>query len=537
MKIVIAGPKGAGKSTLGKALSELTGLTAIETDRLIEDLYQEETGHHKSYRQIYVDHGKTYFRQLEKQVAEQMRDVDWRLVITGGSILLAPENRLALRYNAILVYFTTSADVAWERSTRDGVPPWLEGPDGREKFNAELMYRNEVIQPYADLVLNSTTDDPMQLAKQIRDLISQELVVRSRAANTYGDVIRITTFGESHGLAVGAVLDGIKPGVAFDLDEVQRQMNRRRPGQSQVTTPRSEKDRVEVLSGVFEGKTTGAPIAMVIFNRDQDPSKYEGIKDLFRPGHADFTYYKKYGIRDFRGGGRSSGRETASRVMCGAVARMILQQRGVNIVAHAIEIAGVRVQTCDYDAIEQNPVRCADPQAAEEMVSAIMTAKDDSDSVGGVIQLEITGVPVGLGDPVFEKLDARLTRAIMTLGAVKAIEIGKGFELTRMRGSESNDQMGKGGYLTNNAGGISGGISTGQPILMRVGVKPTSSIAKPQRTIDKAMMDKQIETHGRHDPCIVPRVIPVIENMTALALLDAWEVQVRINPKWPDKHT
>ncbi|MCP4711924.1 MAG: chorismate synthase [Planctomycetes bacterium] len=240
-------------------------------------------------------------------------------------------------------------------------------------------------------------------------------------------------------------------------------------------------------------------------------------------------------MRDYRGGGRSSGRETASRVMCGAVAQMLLKEQGVDIVAHALEIGGVRAETCEHKVIEQNPVRCADPVAAEKMVEVILAAKEDSDSVGGVIQLEIKGLPAGLGDPVFEKLDARLVRAIMTLGAVKGIEIGKGFEMTRMRGSQSNDQMGEGGFLSNNAGGITGGISTGQPILIKIGVKPTSSIAKQQRTVDLAMQDQEIETHGRHDPCIVPRVIPVIESMAALVVLDAWEVQARLNPEWIKK--
>lgn len=536
MKIVIAGPKGSGKSTLGAALSDLLGLPAVETDLLIEDLYEQKTGTRKTYREIYADHGRDYFRELESRVAQDTRLLDWQLVITGGSILLSPANRLALRYNAVIVYLTTNHEVAWQRATQDGVPPWLQGPDGRDKFEAELTYRNEVIKPYADLVLDSTADDPRLLAQQVRDLLTLELAVRSCAANTYGDIIRVTTFGESHGPAIGAVMDGIKPGIPFDLEEIQQQMNRRRPGQSEVTTPRSEKDRVEVLSGVFDGKTTGAPIAMVIFNRDQDSAKYEGIKDLFRPGHADFTYYAKYGIRDYRGGGRSSGRETAARVMCGAVARMLLKDRGVRITAHAVEIAGIRAQTFDPDQIEKNSVRCADPAAAEKMIQAILAAKNDSDSVGGIIQLEITGLPPGLGDPVFEKLDARLTRAVMTLGAVKAVEIGEGFALTRLRGSQANDQMGEGGFLTNHAGGISGGISTGQPVRLRIGVKPTSSIARPQRTVDLAMRDKDIETHGRHDPCIVPRVIPVIENMTALALLDAWEVQARLNPDWAQKY-
>ncbi|MHC4525568.1 MAG: chorismate synthase, partial [Planctomycetota bacterium] len=285
---------------------------------------------------------------------------------------------------------------------------------------------------------------------------------------------------------------------------------------------------------VFEAKTTGAPIAMAIYNADQDSSKYEGIKDLFRPGHADFTYYQKYGIRDHRGGGRSSGRETAGRVMCGAVVRQLLAEKGVRIVAHSVEIAGIPAETCDHSVIESNDVRCADPVAAEKMKAAIIAAKDDNDSVGGIVKLEIHGLPAGLGDPVFAKLDARLTSAIKTIGAIKGIEVGRGFELTKLRGSQSNDNMENGTFTSNNAGGITGGITTGQPVYLRIAVKPTSSIAKPQKTIDLEGKTRDIETHGRHDPCIVPRIIPVIENMTALVLYDCWQVQSRLNPDWKD---
>lgn len=528
MKIVIAGPKGTGKSTVGACLAEITGLNLVETDRMIEQLYTDKTGQIKTCREIYSHHGEDYFRLIEKEAAARTHDMDWKLVVTGGSTLLDPHNRQALRYNAIIVYLETEVGVAWKRAIAKGVPPWLEGENGRQRFEQDFAYRNEVIKHYADIVLDSTKNEPMLLAHEVCDLIGIELSIRGRNANTYGDIIHITTFGESHGPAIGAVLDGVRPGLPFDIEEIQVQLNRRRPGQSDVTTPRSEKDRVEVFSGVFEGKTTGAPIAMMIFNKDQDSSKYEGIRDLFRPGHADFTYYKKYGIRDHRGGGRSSGRETAGRVMGGAWALGILKGRGVTIRAHAVEIAGIKAEKCDYDQIEQNPVRCADPQAAKKMEQAILAAKDDNDSVGGIIQLEISGLPAGLGDPVFEKLDARLVRAIMTLGAVKGIEIGDGFALSRMHGSESNDQMGDGGFLSNHAGGISGGISTGQDVILKIGVKPTASIAKEQQTMDIWMRDQKIETHGRHDPCIIPRVIPVIEAMAALAILDAWEVQERI---------
>jgi chorismate synthase len=253
---------------------------------------------------------------------------------------------------------------------------------------------------------------------------------------------------------------------------------------------------------------------------------------MFRPGHADFTFYMKYGIRDHRGGGRSSGRETAGRVMGGAVCRRLLADRGVTIVAHAVEIAGIKAQSCDFDVIEKNVVRCADAEAAPAMEAAILAARDDEDSVGGIIQLEIHGLPPGLGDPVFDKLDARLSRALLSLGATKGFEIGAGFALTRLRGSQANDGMSQDGFVTNNAGGITGGISTGEPVIIRVGVKPTSSIAREQQTVDLEGRERPIEVHGRHDPCIVPRIIPVAENMAALVILDAWEVQDRLRPGW-----
>ncbi len=532
MNIVIAGPKGSGKSTIGQHLSQLTGLGVIETDRMVEQLHQDRDGHFLTCREIYSEHGADFFRDLEREVALEAADRDWHFIITGGSILMDPDNRRALRTDALLVFLKADKDTLWQRATANGTPPWLSGPEGRKTYETEVDYRNEVLSPYADIILDTTSGTPETLAEQVVSLIKEELAIRSHAANTYGRIIHMTTFGESHGPAIGAVMDGVRPGLEISEEEIQIQLNRRRPGQSDVVTPRSEKDQVHILSGVFEGKTTGAPIAMVIYNKDQDSSKYEGIKDKFRPGHADFTFYKKYGIRDHRGGGRSSGRETAGRVMCGAIARKVLLERGVTFTAHAIEIAGIKANTCDHSVIETNPVRCADPQAAREMEKAILAAKDDEDSVGGIVQLEIKGLPAGLGDPVFDKLDARLAKALLSLGATKGFEIGRGFELCRLRGSQSNDHMGRNGFLSNNAGGITGGISTGQDVIIRVGIKPTSSIAKEQQTMDIDFNDCKIEVHGRHDPCIVPRVIPVIENMAALVIWDAWETQCHIRPGW-----
>ena len=532
MKLVVTGPKGAGKSSVAKALASLLRLPSIETDEEIERLYACQDGERLSCREVYRRLGEEKFRNFEMTIVELMSDDDWKLVITGGSIMLNPDARRRLREGAIIIYLTAPHDVLWQRATHKGVPPWLTGPDGRDLFEKRVATYDEVVFPFADIWLDTTEGSPEEIAGRLVPLLGQELAVRSAAPNSQGEIIRITTFGESHGPAIGAVLDGVRPGTPFDLEEIQAELNRRRPGQSGVTTPRDEKDQFQVLSGVFEGKATGAPIAMVIYNRDQDSSKYEALKELFRPGHADFTYYRKYGIRDHRGGGRSSGRETAGRVMCGSVARKVLKERGVRIVAHAVEIAGIKAERCDHSTIETNPVRCADPEAAKAMEAAVIAAKEVEDSVGGIVQLEIHGLPAGIGDPVFGKLDARLTGALMTIGATKGIEVGRGFDLSRMRGSESNDGMDSQGFLSNNAGGITGGISTGQPVFIRIAVKPTSSIAQVQRTRGLDGEECAVQVHGRHDPCIVPRIIPVIENMAALVLLDAWEMQARLRPGW-----
>jgi chorismate synthase len=343
--------------------------------------------------------------------------------------------------------------------------------------------------------------------------------------SSFGRAFRIVTFGESHGAAVGVVLDGVKPGLPFDLAAIQRDLDRRRPGQSDLVTPRNEADRVQVLSGVFEGKTTGHPIALAVFNENQKSGDYKAISDLFRPGHADLTYDRKYGIRDPRGGGRSSGRETLARVAAGAWAKQQLAALGVTVRGFNREIAGIEGKTVDWSFVEKNPLRGADPEIFAAQKAAVEAARADGDSVGGVCEVWIEGLPVGLGDPAFGKLDGLLALACMSIGAVKGVELGAGFASARRRGSENNDPLGPEGPLKNDAGGTLGGISTGAPVVVRLAVKPTSSITKTQKTIDREGRSADIATHGRHDPCIAPRIVPVAEAMCALVIYDAWLTQ------------
>ena len=338
--------------------------------------------------------------------------------------------------------------------------------------------------------------------------------------NSFGNSFKITTFGESHGTAVGVIIDGVTPGVDISEEEIQLEMNRRKPGQSTVTTPRKESDRVAIVSGLFEGKTTGTPLTVILYNNDADSSAYTNIKDFFRPGHADFTYLKKYGIRDYRGSGRASGRETAGRVAAGAVAKKLLSAEGITITAYTLEAAGIRCGVINLDIIEDNPMRAADPAAAWKMTGRVTELAETGDSAGGIVECVITGVPAGLGEPVFDKIDADLAKAVMSLGGVKGIEFGAGFGAASMLGSEHNDWMDKNGFITNNSGGIIGGISTGEKIIFRAAVKPTSSIEHPQRTIDTSGRETEISTTGRHDPCLTPRIVPVVESMAALVLVD-----------------
>ncbi|MFP4484690.1 MAG: chorismate synthase [Spirochaetota bacterium] len=343
--------------------------------------------------------------------------------------------------------------------------------------------------------------------------------------NTFGHSYRITTFGESHGGAVGVVIDGVTPGVEITVEEIQVQLDRRKPGQSFITTPRNEPDIVSILSGVFQGRTTGTPILMILYNRDADPSAYDEIRRLFRPGHADYTYLGKYGIRDWRGSGRASGRETAGRVAAGALARKILEQRGVSVLAYTLRAGGIACETFDPSVIEENPMRACDAAAAERMMAKVAELKEREDSMGGVVECRVSGAAIGLGEPVFDKLDAALAHAMLSIGSIKGIEFGAGFGVSEMTGSEHNDQMSSQGFITNNAGGVVGGISTGEDIVFRVAVKPTSSIAKPQKTIDLDGNERVIRTEGRHDACICPRIVPVVEAMACLVLEDHYKRQ------------
>lgn len=349
------------------------------------------------------------------------------------------------------------------------------------------------------------------------------------AGNTYGDLFKITTFGESHGEAVGVIVDGVTPGVELDESYIQTQMNRRRPGQSSVTTPRKEYDIIHILSGIYEGKTTGTPLFIILYNKDMQSSAYSDIEQLFRPGHADFTYLKKYGIRDHRGSGRASGRETAGRVAGGAVARKLLENRGVSVVAYTKELGGIICNSFVESEIENNIVRACDPIAAESMVEKINDLAAKGDSCGGIVECRIRGVQPGIGEPVFDKLDAELAKAMLSIGAVKGIEFGAGFAAADMLGSEHNDQMNEDGFMSNNAGGIVGGISTGEEIVFRVAVKPTSSISKPQQTINTQGENATIVTEGRHDPCICPRIVPIIEAMACMVVEDHYKRQAAMH--------
>jgi chorismate synthase len=343
--------------------------------------------------------------------------------------------------------------------------------------------------------------------------------------NTFGQLFRLTTWGESHGPAVGCVVDGCPAGLALAEADVQRDLDRRRVGQSRVSSARQEADKVQILSGVFEGRTTGTPISMLVWNTDAKSSHYDAIKDLYRPGHADFTWDAKYGFRDWRGGGRSSARETIGRVAGGAVARLLLARAGIQVIGWTAQLGDLRAQAIDEDEIERNIMRCPDAAVAEAMVARVDAARRSLDSLGGIVEVRARSVPAGLGEPVFDKLDAAIAHAMMSIPAVKGVEIGDGFGVALARGSENNDPFtrhpdGRIGTTTNHAGGILGGMSSGEEIVVRIAAKPPASIAQPQPTVDRSGEASTIEVHGRHDPTVLPRLVPVAEAMLALVLAD-----------------
>jgi len=346
--------------------------------------------------------------------------------------------------------------------------------------------------------------------------------------NTFGKLFRLTTFGESHGKALGAILDGCPAGLTLDLEKIRAEMQRRKPGQSKITTQRKEEDEIELLSGVFEGKTTGTPIGILIPNEDQKSKDYAHIADTFRPSHADYTYFEKYGHRDYRGGGRSSARETAARVAGGAIAKQLLATKGISIQAYVSQVGKIRLEksytALNLDLAENNIVRCPDPDLAEVMIAHIDQVRMDRDTIGGIVSCVIKNCPPGLGEPVFDRLHADLGKAMLSINAVKGFEYGSGFEGVTLRGSQHNDafvqQEGKIQTLTNHSGGIQGGISNGEDIYFRVAFKPVATLMQDQASVNTAGEAVTVSGKGRHDPCVVPRAVPIVEAMAALVIAD-----------------
>jgi chorismate synthase len=347
--------------------------------------------------------------------------------------------------------------------------------------------------------------------------------------NTFGTTFRLTSFGESHGEAIGGVIDGCPAGIFLDLDFIQNELDRRKPGQSELTTSRKEPDRVEFLSGIYEGKTTGTPIAFTVRNSNQHSTDYDNLKNVFRPSHADYTYYIRYGHRDHRGGGRSSARETIARVVAGAIAKIILAKQGIHINAYTSQAGPIRLQKSytelDFNTIEKTPVRCPDPETARQMEELIRQVQAEGDTIGGVISCVCQGVPAGLGNPVFGKLSAALSQAMMSINAAKGFDYGMGFDGIHQRGSEVNDEFyrtasGSIGTRTNHSGGIQGGISNGEAIYFRVAFKPVATLLREQSTVDKDGNETVVKVSGRHDPCVLPRAVPVVEAMAAMTILD-----------------
>lgn len=340
------------------------------------------------------------------------------------------------------------------------------------------------------------------------------------AGNTFGQVFRVTTWGESHGRAIGAVIDGCPPRLPLDPADIDRELARRRPGVQTHATTRKEPDKVEILSGVFEGLTTGTPISLIIYNRDVRSTDYQELREVYRPGHGDLTYQAKYGVRNHRGGGRASARETAARVAAGAVAQKVLQRENIQVVAYTLELGGVRANRFDPEVIWDNPFFCPDPDVVEAMDRRVKEVKSQGDSLGGIVEVRVRNCPGGLGEPVFDKLDAALAHALMSVGAVKGVEIGAGFAAARMLGSEHNDPILPTGFASNNAGGILAGISNGDEIVLRAAVKPIPSIAKEQTTINTRQEPYTLSVKGRHDISAIPRIVPVLAAMVRLTLAD-----------------
>jgi chorismate synthase len=348
------------------------------------------------------------------------------------------------------------------------------------------------------------------------------------AGNTIGNLFKVTTYGESHGSGIGAIIDGCPAGLAIDADFVQSELDRRRPGQSKIVTQRKESDTATILSGIFDGMTTGMPIAIHIPNEDQKSKDYDHIKDVFRPSHADFTYQNKFGLRDHRGGGRSSARETAARVASGAIAKLLLKEFGISIYAYVSQVGSIKMNnilTVDFSQIEQNIVRCPDINTADQMIDLISSIRKQGDTIGGMVTCQIIGCPVGLGEPVFDRLHADLAKAMMSINAAKGFEYGSGFDCIEMKGSEHNDAFISNdskevSTTSNHSGGIQGGISNGMPIYFNVAFKPVATIVQSQNTVDVDGNAATAEGKGRHDPCVVPRAVPIVEAMAAIILAD-----------------
>lgn len=346
--------------------------------------------------------------------------------------------------------------------------------------------------------------------------------------NSFGNILRLTSFGESHGKGIGGVIDGFPAGITIDEEFIQNELDRRKPGQSRLTTARKESDKVEFLSGIFEGKTTGCPIGFIVWNTNQHSNDYNNLKEVFRPSHADFTYHNKYRVRDHRGGGRSSARETVSRVVAGSLAKLALKQLGIEITAYTSQVGPIKLDKSyseyDFSEIEKNDVRCPDPQKAEEMDALIYKIKGEGNTIGGTVSCVVKGTPIGLGEPVFGKLHAALGNAMLSINAVKGFEYGQGFRNLEQTGKEQNDiffeNQGKIDFKSNNSGGIQGGISNGQDIYFRVAFKPVATILMEQETVTVAGKDTVLKARGRHDSCVLPRAVPIVEAMTALTILD-----------------